>query len=58
MKDREVIEAKFRNIIVHDYARIDPEIVVRILKNDLVDFKGFAKDILAYMDAQDAQPVS
>jgi len=37
--------AKFRNIIVHDYARIDPEIVVGILKNNLNDFKGFAKDI-------------
>ena len=50
--------AKFRNIIVHDYARIDPEIVVGILKNNLNDFKGFAKDILRHMDVQDVQHTS
>ena len=50
--------AKFRNIIVHDYARIDPEIVVGILKNNLDDFKDFAKNILLYLDALNAQPDS
>jgi uncharacterized protein YutE (UPF0331/DUF86 family) len=29
--------ARFRNIIVHEYARIDPDIVVRILRHDLDD---------------------
>jgi len=42
--------AKFRNIVVHDYARIDPEIVVGILKNDLTDFKRFAKKIIDFTD--------
>jgi uncharacterized protein YutE (UPF0331/DUF86 family) len=36
--------AKFRNIIVHHYDKVDTEIVVRILRKDLNDF-------LAYKDA-------
>ena len=36
--------AKFRNIIVHHYDKVDAEIVVGILKKDL-------KDFLAYKDA-------
>lgn len=43
--------AKFRNIIVHDYARIEPEIVIGILKKDIQDFKQFAQQIIRYMDA-------
>jgi uncharacterized protein YutE (UPF0331/DUF86 family) len=31
----------FRNILVHDYARIDPAIVVRVLHRDLVDIERF-----------------
>lgn len=46
--------AKFRNIVVHDYARIDPEIVVAILKNDLVDFKRFAREIIRHIDVIDS----
>ena len=42
--------AKFRNIVVHDYARIDPEIVFNILKKDLADFQAFAKEIIEYLD--------
>ena len=45
--------SKFRNIVVHDYARIDPEIVIGILKKNLSDFKQFAKEILQYMDTRD-----
>lgn len=41
--------AQFRNIIVHDYIKIDPEIVVGILKNKLIDFEKFAKNIRKYM---------
>lgn len=44
--------AKFRNIVVHDYARIESEIVLGILKKDVGDFKHFAREIIAYMDAQ------
>jgi len=43
--------AKFRNIIVHDYARIEPEIVIGILKKDIEDFKQFAQQIIRYLDA-------
>ena len=38
--------AKFRNVIVHDYARVDPEIVVRILREHLGDFAGFRAAVL------------
>ena len=43
--------AKFRNIIVHDYARIDPEIVVGILQKNLEDLKSFSREILQYLDS-------
>jgi len=35
--------AKFRNIIVHDYAEIDPEILLMIIKNNLKDLKAIFK---------------
>jgi uncharacterized protein YutE (UPF0331/DUF86 family) len=41
--------AKFRNVIVHDYARIDPEIVVGILQKNLQDLKNFSREILQYL---------
>ncbi|MBI9085000.1 MAG: DUF86 domain-containing protein [Desulfobacterales bacterium] len=40
--------AKFRNIVVHDYARIDPEIVIGILRKNLDDFKSFARDMITF----------
>jgi uncharacterized protein YutE (UPF0331/DUF86 family) len=42
--------AKFRNIVVHDYARIEPEVVLGILKINLSDFNHFAREIITYMD--------
>ncbi len=42
--------AMFRNIVVHDYARIDPEIVVGILHRDVEDFNRFAAEILDYIE--------
>ena len=47
--------SKFRNIVVHDYARIDPEIVIGILKKDLKDFNVFAREILHFLDADIAE---
>lgn len=38
--------AKFRNIIVHQYEQVDPEIVVSILKKNLKDFEDYKKAIL------------
>ena len=42
--------AQFRNIVVHDYTRIDPGIVVGILNRNLDDFRSFARDVLLYLD--------
>ena len=44
--------ARFRNIIVYDYARIDPEIVLGILKRDVNDLKHFAQEIIHYLETQ------
>jgi uncharacterized protein YutE (UPF0331/DUF86 family) len=38
--------SKFRNMIVHHYDRIDPEIVVTILRKDLDDFLTFKNLII------------
>jgi uncharacterized protein YutE (UPF0331/DUF86 family) len=35
--------AKFRNIIVHDYARIEAEVMVGILKKNIGDLKNFSQ---------------
>lgn len=31
----------FRNIVVHEYTRIDAEVVIRILRKHLADFRRF-----------------
>ena len=38
--------SKFRNMIVHNYDRVAPEIVVGILRKDLDDFLGFKNLII------------
>lgn len=43
--------AKFRNILVHDYMRIDPEIVYTVLKNNLGDFDRFSKLIVGWIES-------
>jgi uncharacterized protein YutE (UPF0331/DUF86 family) len=40
--------AKFRNVIVHEYARIDPEIVVRTLRDHLGDLAHFKTAALGW----------
>jgi uncharacterized protein YutE (UPF0331/DUF86 family) len=42
--------SQFRNIVVHDYTRIDPAIIVGILRENLVDFKRFAAEVIRFMD--------
>lgn len=37
----------FRNILVHDYTRIDPAIVVRVLRSDLEDVERFRDAVQA-----------
>ena len=39
----------FRNILVHDYARLDPAIVVRVLRTDLSDLERFCEAVLALL---------
>ena len=41
--------ARFRNILVHDYARIDPAVVVRILHEGLDDFRRFREAALGWI---------
>jgi uncharacterized protein YutE (UPF0331/DUF86 family) len=37
----------FRNILVHDYTRLDHAIVIRILRNDLADVERFRDTVRA-----------
>lgn len=43
--------ARFRNLIVHDYARIDNEVVFAILKRRLGDFDAYAQAIAHYLES-------
>lgn len=44
--------ARFRNLIVHSYARIDNAAVFGILKRRLHDFDRFAQAILNYLEIE------
>jgi uncharacterized protein YutE (UPF0331/DUF86 family) len=39
----------FRNVIVHEYARIDADTVVRILREHLEDFRRFETEALRWL---------
>ena len=41
--------SKFRNIIVHQYEKVDPSIVTGILQNNIDDFRKFSGEIVAYL---------
>ncbi len=43
--------ARFRNLLVHLYSRIDNRRVYRILQDDLTDFDGFRDQILAWLSS-------
>jgi len=43
--------AKFRNVVVHQYDKIDPEIVVSILHTNLGDFEKYKKAVIKYLMA-------
>jgi uncharacterized protein YutE (UPF0331/DUF86 family) len=45
--------ARFRNLIVHDYAKIDDAKVYGILKKRLGDFDEYARAIVAYLERQE-----
>ncbi|CBE67975.1 conserved protein of unknown function [Candidatus Methylomirabilis oxygeniifera] len=40
---------KFRNVIIHDYTRVDPTIVVQILREHLEDFPRFKAAALKWI---------
>ena len=42
---------RFRNLIVHDYARVDDAKVYAILRHRLADFDAFAAAIAAYLES-------
>ncbi len=44
----------FRNILVHDYARLDPVIVLRILGTDLQDLERFRSEVLQLVMTSDS----
>jgi uncharacterized protein YutE (UPF0331/DUF86 family) len=39
----------FRNIVVHEYTRIDAEVVIRILRKNLDDFRRFEAEALRWL---------
>lgn len=43
------IMVKFRNVIVHQYDRVDAEIVVGILKRDLENFLSYKKAVIDFI---------
>lgn len=44
--------AKFRNLIVHNYDKIDAEIIVGILKKNLPDFEAFKTAIMSALEPE------
>lgn len=44
---------KFRNVIVHQYEKVDPEIVIGILRKNLNDFSLFKGAIVRYLKTQE-----
>jgi len=44
--------AKFRNIVVHHYDKVDAEIVVGILKKDLKDFMHYKDAIVGFLKSE------
>ncbi len=44
--------ARFRNLIIHDYARIDDARVYGLLKKRLDDFDAYARAIAAYLEQE------
>ena len=44
--------AKFRNVVVHHYEKVDAEIVVGILKKELQDFDHYKDAIVRFIKAE------
>lgn len=48
-RDAMIRMSGFRNLIVHEYARIDPDMVLRTLREHLGDFTRFKTAVLAWI---------
>jgi uncharacterized protein YutE (UPF0331/DUF86 family) len=48
-RDAMVRMSGLRNLIVHEYAQIDPAMVVRVLREHLGDFAGFKTAVLRWI---------
>ena len=48
--------ARFRNLLVHDYARIDDAIVFGVMKKRLGDLTRFARAVVRYLEAGHPRP--
>lgn len=46
---RLIAMAKFRNLLVHQYGKVDNAIVYRIIQNDLSDLLHYIKEIRSYI---------
>ena len=44
--------AKFRNIVVHHYDKIDADIVVTILRNNLEDFIRYRNAVVSFLQSE------
>ena len=44
--------ARFRNLVVHNYAQIDDPQVYAILKRNLADFDAYARAIVRYLERE------
>lgn len=44
--------ASFRNLLVHEYVKINREMVYKILKERILDLEDFAKEITKYLKKQ------
>ena len=45
--------AKFRNVVVHDYDRVDAEIVIGILRRNLDDFTKYKDAVVKLIKLAD-----
>ena len=53
LADRLVLAVGFRNIMIHEYAKIDWKIVMRVIRSGTSDLAAFGKAMVALLDAGD-----
>lgn len=45
--------AGFRNILVHDYTKIEPQVILKILEEGINDFTQYAREVYKWMETND-----